>query len=256
MSSSGDIAAALRHSIDSGAFPPGSQLPTNAALMAAHGVSKATITKAISELVDEGMVFTAKKGGTRVRHRSQVQLPLSRYSRAMAPGGTRGPWETATHEAGLDGVMQLVHVEPVEAPADLVTLLELAPGDSLIYRLRHAIIRPDDLVQLQHAWYPRDIAESAGIDTAEKIEGGVYRKLAAAGHRRATASEEIAVRMPTADESALLRIGGRVSVITLQRVTKDASGRPIEVLRAIAAADRLKFTYDDLPLLPHTAEVR
>ncbi|WP_031058627.1 GntR family transcriptional regulator [Streptomyces sp. NRRL F-5702] len=254
MSSSGDIAANLRHRINSGAFPPGSQLPTNAALMAEHGVSKATVTKAISELVDEGLVFTAKKGGTRVRHRTQVQLPLSRYSRALAPGGTRGPWETATYEAGLNGLMELIHVESVEAPEDLAALLELSPTDSLIYRLRHAIIRPDDLVQLQHAWYPRDIAEAAGIDTAEKIEGGIYRKLAAAGHRRATASETVAVRMPTTDETALLRLGGRVSVITVERVTKDAAGRPIEVLRAVAAADRLKFTYDDLPLLPPNTE--
>jgi GntR family transcriptional regulator len=144
----------------------------------------------------------------------------------------------------------------VQAPEDLAVLLELAPGDSLIYRLRHAIIRPDDLVQLQHAWYPRDIAEAAGIDTAEKIEGGIYRKLAAAGHRRATASETVAVRMPTPDEATLLRVGGRVSVITVERVTKDANGRPIEVLRAIAAADRLKFTYDDLPLLSPPSETR
>ncbi|ORT53474.1 GntR family transcriptional regulator [Streptomyces sp. CB03238] len=250
MTSSGGIAADLRHRINTGELPPGSKLPTNAELMATHGVSKATITNAIRELVDEGLVFTAKKGGTRVRHRAPVTLPLSRYRRALAPGGTRGPWETATAEAGLDGYMQLVLVEPVEAPDDLAVLLELAPGDSLIYRLRHAMIRPDDTVQLQHAWYPRDIAEAAGIDTAEKIEGGIYRQLAAAGYRRATASETVAVRMPTAEEAAQLRVGGRVSVITLERITKDANGRPVEVLRAVAPADRLKFTYDDLPLLP------
>ncbi|GGZ29771.1 GntR family transcriptional regulator [Streptomyces nitrosporeus] len=249
MSSSGDIAADLRRRISAGEYPPGSKLPTNQDLMSAHGVSKATVTKATSELAEEGLVYTAKRGGTRVRHRTQVRLPLSRYSRALAPGGTRGPWETATAEVGVDGHMQLVQVEPVEAPSDLAALLELAPGDSLIYRLRHAIIRPDDLVQLQHAWYPRDIAEAAGIDTTEKIAGGIYRKLAATGHQRATASETVAVRTPTADEAALLRVGGRVSVITLERITKDVAGRPIEVLRAIAAADRVAFTYDDLPLL-------
>ncbi|MFC8539116.1 GntR family transcriptional regulator [Streptomyces sp. NPDC057249] len=250
MSSSGDIAADLRRRIGAGEYEPGSKLPTNQDLMTAHGVSKATVTKAISELAEEGLVYTAKRGGTRVRHRAPVRLPLSRYSRALAPGGMRGPWETATAEAGVDGVMQLVHVEPVEAPEDLAALLKLAPGESLVYRLRHAVIRPDDLVQVQHAWYPRDIAEAAGIDSTEKIEGGIYRRLAAAGHRRARASETVAVRIPSADEAALLRVGGRVSVITLERITKDEAGRPIEVLRAIAAADRVAYTYDDLPLLP------
>jgi GntR family transcriptional regulator len=254
MTSSGGIAADLRRRINAGEFPPGSRLPTNVDLMAAHGVSKATVTNAIKELVDEGLVFTAKKGGTRVRHRAPVTLPLSRYRRALTPGGTRGPWETATAEAGLDGYMQLVRVEPVDAPDDLAALLELTPGVSLIYRLRHAIIRPDDIVQLQHAWYPRDIAETAGIDTAEKIEGGIYRKLAAAGYQRATASETVAVRMPSPEEAAELHVGGRVSVLTLERVTRDANGRPIEVLRAVAPADRLKFTYDDLPLPPPASE--
>lgn len=254
MTSSGGIAADLRHRINNGEFPSGSKLPTNADLMAAHGVSKATVTQAIKELVDDGLVFTAKKGGTRVRHRTQVTLPLSRYRRALSPSGTRGPWETATNEAGLDGYMHLVHVEPVEAPADLAALLALAPGDSLIYRLRHAVIRPDDLVQLQHAWYPRDVAEEAGIDTAEKVEGGIYRKLEAAGYRRAMASETVAVRKPSAEEANQLRIGGRVSVLTIERITKDPNGRPLEVLRAVAPADRLAFTYEDLPLLPPTSE--
>ncbi|MFI9019482.1 GntR family transcriptional regulator [Streptomyces griseus] len=248
MTSSGDIAANLRDRIDAGTYPPGSQLPTNADLMAAHGVSKATITKAISELVDQGLVYTAKKGGTRVRHRSPVTLPLSRYRSALTPGGTRGPWETATAEAGLDGHMELIAVDTVEAPADLATLLKLTPGDSLIYRLRHAIIRPDDLVQIQSAWYPSHIAVAAGISTTAKIEGGIYRRLAEAGHRRATASETVSVRMPTPDEAAQLRVGGRVSVLTVERVTRDTHGTPLEVLRAVAAADRIQLTYDDLPL--------
>ncbi|MFJ6444921.1 GntR family transcriptional regulator [Streptomyces sp. NPDC091649] len=254
MTSSGDIAADLRHRIDAGVFPSGSKLPTNVELMSVHGVSKATVTKAIAELVDQGLVFTAKKGGTRVRHRTPVTLPLSRYRSALTPGGVGGPWETATAAAGLDGHMQLMHVDAMEAPEDLATLLELSPGDSVIYRLRHAVIRPDDLVQVQHAWYPSHIAVAAGIDTTEKIEGGIYRKLAAAGHRRASASETVSVRMPTTEEAVQLRVGGRVSVLAVERVTRDTNGRPLEVLRAVAAADRIKLSYEDLPLLPPATE--
>lgn len=248
MSGSHDIAADLRRRIDAGEFPPGSRLPTNADLMAEHGVSKATVTKAIGELVNDGLAFTAKRGGTRVRHRAQVQLSLTRYSRTRTPGGRRGPWETATAEGGMDGIMRLVQVKPVEASEELATLLEVAPGDALIYRVCHAIIRPDDLVQLQHTWYPRHLAEAAGIDNPHKTEAEVYHRLAAAGHRQATASETVAVRPPTTDESPLLRVGGRVPLITLERVTRDQGGRPIEVLRTVAAADRIKLTYDDLPL--------
>lgn len=254
MTSYGDIAADLRNRIDAGVFPPGGKLPTNAELMSMHGVSKATVTKAVAELADQGLVFTAKKGGTRVRHRTPVSLPLSRYRSALTPDGIGGPWETATAAAGLDGHMQLVHVDAIEAPKDVAALLELGPGDSVVYRLRHAVIRPDDLVQIQQAWYPGDIAVAAGIDTTEKIAGGIYRKLAAAGHRRATASETVSVRPPTPEEAVQLRVSGRVSVLAVERVTKDMSGRPLEILRAVSAADRINLIYEDLPLLPPPAE--
>lgn len=185
-----------------------------------------------------------------MRNRTPVAIPLNRYNQVLAPGGSRGPWETATAAQGLDGFMRLIKVERVPADADVARLLELQPGDGLVYRLRQAIIRPDDVVQLQHAWYPEDLAEAAGIATTEKIIGGVYGALVAAGHEPATASEAVSARPPTEQEAADLRIGGRVAVITVERVTKDRAGRPIEVLRAIAPADRLKFVYDNLPLLP------
>ncbi|MCY0954145.1 GntR family transcriptional regulator [Streptomyces sp. H27-S2] len=248
MTSSGDLSAKLRQRIHAGEFAVGAKLPTNAELMAAHGVSKGTVTKAIAALADEGLVYSSKRAGTVVRTRAAVQIPLSRYGSVLTPGGTQGPWETATAAQGLDGDMQLVSVERAEADVETATLLNLDEGDELVHRVRHALIRPADVVQLQHAWYPAALAETAGLDSTGKIIGGVYGALAAAGHRPASATETVGVRMPTESESAQLRIGGRVAVITLERLTLDATGQPLEVLRAVAPADRLQLTYDNLPL--------
>ncbi|MFE2857811.1 GntR family transcriptional regulator [Streptomyces lavendulae] len=248
MTSSGDISSDLRRRIHAGEFAVGGKLPTNAELMAEHGVSKATVTKAISALADEGLVFSSKRAGTVVRSQTPVQIPLSRYGQVMTPGGTKGPWETATASQGLDGHMELVSVERVQADAETAALLSLAEGDALVYRLRHALIRPADIVQLQHAWYPADLAEQAGLDGTGKIHGGVYGALTAAGHRPASATETVSARLPTESEAAQLRIGGRVAVLTLTRLTRDDKGQPLEVLRAIAPADRLQLSYDDLPL--------
>ncbi|MFB9594060.1 GntR family transcriptional regulator [Streptomyces racemochromogenes] len=245
-----DVAAELRRRIDAGVYAVGEKIPTNPALMQEFGVSKETISKATGLLADDGLVVASKRAGTVVRNRTAVRLPLSRYRSVLAPGSPKGPWESATAAAGLDGEMLLIQVEPVEAPADLAALLELRQGDPIVYRLRHAIIRPDDLVQIQMAWYPKDIAEAAGLHRTGKVQGGAYSALAAAGYRPATASETVEARTPTETEAAQLRIGGRVAVITVERVTRDAAGRPLEVLRAVAPADRLAMTYDDLPLTP------
>lgn len=248
MTSSGDISSDLRRRIRAGEWPVSGKIPTNADLMAAYGVSKATVTKAISTLADEGLLFSSKRAGTVVRSQTAVRIPLSRYGAVLAPGGTRGPWETATAAQGLDGHMELVSVERVQADAETATLLSLSEGDALVYRLRHALIRPADVVQVQHAWYPAALAERAGLDSTGKITGGVYGALAASGHRPASATETVGARMPTEDEAAQLRIGGRVAVLTLTRLTLDAAGKPLEVLRAVAPADRLHLSYDNLPL--------
>ncbi|MER5871947.1 GntR family transcriptional regulator [Streptomyces sp. NPDC002044] len=248
MTSSGDLSAELRQRIYAGELAVGAKLPTNAELMATHGVSKATVTKAIAALADEGLVYSSKRAGTVVRTRVAVQIPLSRYGAVLAPGGALGPWETATAAQGLDGDMQLVSVERVQADADTAALLNLSNGDELVYRVRRALIRPADIVQLQHAWYPAALAESAGLDSTGKVVGGVYGALTAAGRRPAKATETVGVRMPTESEAAQLRIGGRVAVLTLTRLTLDASEQPLEVLRAVAPADRIQLSYDNLPL--------
>ncbi|MFI5867266.1 GntR family transcriptional regulator [Streptomyces sp. NPDC051546] len=248
MTSSGDISADLRQRIRAGEWSEGEKIPTNAELMDAYGVSKATVTKAVSTLADEGLLFSLKRAGTVVRSQAPVRIPLSRYGQVLSPGGARGPWETATAAQGLDGHMELVSVERVQADAETAALLDLPEGEVLVYRLRHALIRPADVVQLQHAWYPAALAEQAGLDGMEKIMGGVFGALTASGHRPASATETVSARMPTEDEAAQLRIGGRVAVLTLTRLTLDAAGKPLEVLRAVAPADRLHLSYDNLPL--------
>jgi GntR family transcriptional regulator len=47
----------------------------------------------------------------------------------------------------------------------------------------------------------------------------------------------------------VLRVGGKLAVITVERITKDADGRPLEVLRTAGPADRIQLSYEDLPLV-------
>ncbi|WP_412721310.1 GntR family transcriptional regulator [Streptomyces mangrovi] len=243
-----ELAEELRRRINEGEIRVGDTLPRITDLMREHGLARQTVRDAVGLLADEGLVVTLRRGGTVVRHRSPVQIPLSRYDRAMTPGGDRGPWETACAEQGLDGYMRLVSVAHPAAPEDLARLLELPPGAELVHRRRHAMIRPDDVVQVQDAWYPAAIAEAGGISGTEKVKGGVFRALTAAGITPSTATEEVASRVPTPEEASELRIGGRIPVLTVERVTRDTSGSPIEVLRTVGPADRLRLVYADLPL--------
>lgn len=58
------LAAELRRKIESGQWPGGEQIPGVTELAATHGVSRATVVKAVRVLVDEGLVVTRQGWGT------------------------------------------------------------------------------------------------------------------------------------------------------------------------------------------------
>lgn len=243
-----DLAAELRQRIDSGEFPPGSTLPRIIDLIDEYGLSRQTVREAIGELADAGLVVTMGKGGTVVRNRTRIRVPLSRYGRILNPGGAKGPWEESCAAQGLDGRMKFVAVTRSQGPEDVATLLGVPVDAELVHRYRHAMIGSDDVVQIQQAWYSAELADAAGLSQAGKVVGGIFGALTAAGYPPATASERVLARMPTEGEASQLRVSGKVPVLAVERVTKGHDGLVLEVLRTTAPADRIEFAYDDLLL--------
>jgi GntR family transcriptional regulator len=241
-----NIADELREQIESGELAPGSTLPHTAELMARFGAAKSTVRAAVDVLAQEGLVVARRRYGTVVRDRRTVHIPLSRYRRSLESNGELGPFEAACKEQGLAGVMKTVDVDRVHAP-DVASLLGLASDDALVFRRREALV-DRQVVQFQEAWYPLDVAEAADLERPGKIEGGVYPALARAGIPAVEADERVGARMPTPEEAEQLGIGASAPVLTIERVSRDAGGRPIEVLRVVAAGDRMELTYEALPL--------
>ena len=241
------LADTLRAQIDDGTYPPGAALPPMDALVAQGEGSRTTVHQAYRALEAGGYVVMAPRRGTVVRDRTPIRVPLSRYGRVLRPGGTRGPWETATAAQGLDGQMRTTGVATELPPADVADALGLAPDELAVRRSRHATIG-DTVVQIQTAWYPRDIAERTGLDSPQKVIGGVFGAMTAAGMPPRTADEIVTARMPTPDESTVLAIGHGIPVLYVQRITKDRAGRALEALLITGTADRLRLIYDGLPL--------
>ncbi|MFD9721105.1 GntR family transcriptional regulator [Streptomyces sp. NPDC059076] len=241
-----DIADDLRIQIERGDLPPGSKLPFTNDLMSTYTASKHTVRAAVEVLVNEGLVVARRRYGTVVRDRRTIRIPLSRYKRSLQTAGRMGPFQAACAAQGLTGVMKTFDVERVHAP-DVAALLGLDPKSDLVCRRREALVE-DQVVQFQYAWYPLDVAETAGLDQQGTIEGGVYRRLEEAGIPAVEADERVAARMPTAEEADRLGTGGSTPVLTIERISRDQTGRPLELLRVVAAGDRMELAYDALPL--------
>ena len=241
-----DIADELRLEIERGDFPPGSTLPFTSELMDRFDAAKGTVRAAVDVLAQEGLVVVRRRYGTVVRDRRTVRIPLSRYRRSLESSGELGPFEAACKEQGLSGVMKTVDVDRVRDPA-VAAMLGLPSEDELVFRRREAFI-DQQVVQFQEAWYPLDVAEAADLDREGKIEGGVYRALVEAGIPAVTADERVGARMPTKEEAEQLGTGTSTPVLTIERISRWADGRPIEVLRIVATGDRMDLAYEALPL--------
>jgi GntR family transcriptional regulator len=243
-----DLVAKIRDLIDNGTYQPEQALPTIDEMQEDSGLSRQTVRSALKVLADEGYINLGRgKRPTRVRNRRRIRVPLSRYGAVLAPGGHGGPWERTLAEHDLPGDMRTKNVAPAEAPPELADTVGVQAGAPGILRTRHAMIG-EQVAQIQEAWYPHDIAVAAGLDTPAKVLGGVYGALTAAGLAPVTADETVRARMPSAEEAEVLEIGAGVPLLTVERVTKDAAGRVLEVLRVTAASDSVEFLYNNLPL--------
>jgi GntR family histidine utilization transcriptional repressor len=77
-----DIKADILQRILNGTWPPGSAVPNEQDLAVNYGVARATVNRAMRELVDEGLVERKRKAGTRVRlapvRQVRFEIPLIR----------------------------------------------------------------------------------------------------------------------------------------------------------------------------------
>lgn len=251
-----DIAADLKRRIEASEWAVGDPLPTLPDLATHYGVARQTIRAAIGELGAAGYVVTGVGQGRRVqvRDRRTVLVPFSRYKEVLNPGGELGPWESACARQGLDGRMVLMEAAEVAATAEVAALLEVDVGTPLIYRRRHATIN-ERIVQIQHVWYPTDLVTGTALAGPGKVVGGAFGLLTAIGHQPSVGTERIRARMPTPAEAAELQTGSRVPLLRIERVVRDATGRVLELLQVIAAADQIELVYDNFPLagFPHAS---
>lgn len=239
------VARDLRDAILRGDYAPGDTIPRSVDLAERYGLSRWTIRQAIALLEREGLVTPVRRRGTVVRDRRAVRIPWSVYSSATAPG-TRGPWERACAELGVDGHAELVGIAHQGAPPDVAAALGVSEGAPVVCRRRHMWAR-DQVAQVQAAWYPLALAEGTPLAGDTKIAGGAYGALAAAGLTPASADVTVTARPPTLDERGILGLGGS-PVLVVDRVTRDQRGRAVEFLRAVADADRVALVYDALPV--------
>lgn len=250
------VAAELREAILSGRLAAGTPLPSEDRLAARHDVSRDTIRSALAVLRSEGLITTVQGGATYIRDRRVIRLPLSRYSRTLtSTPGPLGPFTATAQESGLTGSVEVISAGLHPADADTARRLEIPEGAEVIIRVRHMKLgdTEPETVQESTSTIPADLIRGSPIAGPGKVIGGLYAALAALGHIPTLMTEEVAARIATPEEAATLGLALGMPVFVIHRVTRDQGGRPIELLKVVATADRALLVYEDLPITPAPA---
>lgn len=235
------IADDLRARIADGEFAESGKLPTEKELLERYGVALGTIRQALSVLRDEGLTESRHGAGVYVRSwRPIVRNALKRLS-AEQWGEGRSMWDVDIDDRSLE--VRDVQIEQLPAAADVARALGLVEGE-LVWRRNRKYVVDGVPVMRSTEYIPDDLARGTRITQVDTGPGGVYARLADAGHPPARFREELQGRPASAVEAADLELAPAIGVVELVRYAYDMAGRVMTVNRMILDASRYLLQYD------------
>jgi GntR family transcriptional regulator len=237
------IADVLRTAIARGTLLEADRLPSEAQMMEHFAVARMTIRNAIRLLQDEGLVIAEHGRGVYVRSRPPVKrLASDRFARRHRKEG-KAAFITEAEQVGGTPQVDMIHVSESQPPSEVADRLKLADGASTVVRSRRYSLdgRP---VETAVSYLPADIASGTPIADPNPGPGGIYARLEELGHTLERFTEDVSARMPTPEETRLLKLPPGVPVFRLVRTAYDVDGMPVEVCDTVMAADAYLLSYE------------
>jgi GntR family transcriptional regulator len=212
--------------IRTGRLQPGDQLPPERDLADQADISRVTVRKAVSQLVEEGLIEQRRGAGSFVAEASpRLEQSLSSLVSFTETMQARGM--TATSQVLSRGLFS-------PNPDEMVTL-GLAAHEKVarINRLRSAGGVP---IALEYSSLPRDI-----LRDPEEIETSLYTLLRRDNSAPTRAIQRVTALNLSPTDADLMKLPEGSAVLQIVRTGYLASGRPIELTRGLYRSDIYDF---------------
>ncbi|TDD46550.1 GntR family transcriptional regulator [Kribbella antibiotica] len=206
------LAEQLTAAISGGTLRPGDPFENEIAMSDRLGLSRPTVRRAISELVNKGLLVRRRGIGTTVANRMvhrKAEL-TSLYDDLIREGRTpRTDVLSLTTDAHDDRAAEM---------------LGLPAGTALvsIVRLRYAGDQP---LAILRNWLPPALND---LTVADLERDGLYAVLRARGIRPTVARQRIGARNASAEERRTLHMSKAEPLVTMTRSAYGADGAPVE----------------------------
>ena len=204
---------------------PDAAIPSERELMASYGVSRATVRKAIENLIAAGLLTRSHGKGTFVaRPRVESSLHLASFSQDM-------------RSRGLTPSTRLMRVDEERPPADIARSLRLGPK-ALAWRVDRVRLADGQPMALENGWYPRSLLPD--LD-AQDLTGSLYQ-LFAQEYALAIDSADQTLWGEAADGATARRLEAPVHTpLLVFRRLSSSNGRPVEHVVSRYRGDRYQL---------------
>lgn len=238
-----EIAATLAAEIRRGRYSAGSLLPTSPELQARFNVSEITVRRALSNLVTEGLIYSGRVAGRRGRGMIVRRSGRTEHyaTDALHPGRPKSPNDAFvenSHRVGRTPSKAFrMQIGPV--PEHIAARLGVDPDDLVVIRTTVQLL-DDEPWARETSYYPRPLAEAAGLDTPHDIEHGTIRALAEAGFKEVAYRDEVTDEAATSSEvdDLAVPLGAPLLVQTRTAATEDRITR-VTVFHRLGRRNRL-----------------
>jgi GntR family transcriptional regulator len=216
----------IAREIESGTLQPGDRLPSERWFCDELGVSRATVRRALEELVADGMVESRGRGsfvtGDALVEPPNTLMSLSELGRSR----------------GLDASADVLGADVRAATIDEADAFGIAPGAEL-FELRRLRMLDGLPISIDHNRVPlRLLPDALELDFAG---ASLYEALERAGHAPGRADYELEAREADAPEAELLGLAPGAPVLFATTVAIGEDGRVVDLGRTVYRADRYRF---------------
>jgi GntR family transcriptional regulator len=220
-------ATLLRTRISDGELRPGARLPPERDLCQQLEISRVTLRKALSALVDEGVLRSAHGRGWYVTAPERGDWP-----------NTLESFSETARRMGLASTSTVLRAEAAPASFDEAETFQIAPGTPL-FRLDRVRLLDDVPIAVDESLLPADVAE--GFERVDFTTASLYEIVTGRGFQLAQADTTIEARPATAAVAGHLAIPEATPILQMRQVVRDRVQRPLLSSTIRYAGDRYRL---------------
>lgn len=225
--------------IDSGEYLPGEMIPSEREMAKTLGINRMTVKKAISLLVEEGVLSSEAGRGTFVR----------KLDTRLSMGDVRTQRKAISELVRLTGQVpknKVIVSEKVQGIPSICEKLHLDEEEELymLHRIRYSDKTP---VALEYAHLP--IKFFPDIESMDFTDISLYGYMKSMNHHPESMERRLILMPANAREAKYLEIAEGEPVYFFEFIGKDSDGNPVEYTKSFMRPDQLRFSIQSLPAL-------